>query len=285
MSTTALLSVVIPTRSAPPSLARALECLAHQTLPPSDYEVIVVGGVTEAEIWQIVPADITYRVRVFSRPGPSPGLRRNAGAAEAHTNLVLFLDDDMAPEPDLLEAHYQAHVGGDGNRVVIGYLPPTHAIGAKGRSVDWFKAHLRDWWEDVFEEMVRPGHRFCHTDVLSGNLSLPTALFRDVGGFVIPSACREDYELGVRLLQAGAEIIFCPTARSLHEDKTDEKRIIQRKIDEGKADVILARLYPELRSTLVFSSQFFFGRVACCAFWRVFGWMGAIAWWRCWRRC
>ena len=42
MSREPLLSVVIPTRGAPPSLARTLHCLASQTLALCDYEVVVV---------------------------------------------------------------------------------------------------------------------------------------------------------------------------------------------------------------------------------------------------
>lgn len=250
------ISVVIPSRGAPPSLARLLNCLSDQTLPAVEYEVIVAAGVPEAEARLHVPADLPYTVRVLHAPGPGAARRRNAGALAARADLLLFLDDDMAPEPALLEAHRRAHAEGSGSRVVIGYLPPLHAIGAEDRRVDWLKAQLRDWWEDVFSTMARPGHRYCYTDVLTGNLSMPQALLEKAGGFDQSFTCREDYELGVRLLHAGAELFFCPEARSWHEDRTDYRKLMQRKKDEGKADVMMARKHPEVRGTLHISRQF-----------------------------
>lgn len=249
------ISVVIPSRGAPSSLARTLHCLALQTLPPSEFEVLVAVGVPVQEAQKNIPAGLPYALRVVSQPGPGPARRRNAGAAAARAELLLFLDDDMAPEPQLLAAHCEAQVGGRGRRVVMGYLPPSQDVVSKDGGVDWFKAQLRDWWEDVFIEMARPGHRFSYTDVLSGNFSLPAALFQSVGGFDITFTCREDYELGVRLLAAGAELAYSADARSWHEDRTDYPKILQRKRDEGKADVMTARRYPELRSTLNLSRQ------------------------------
>jgi len=57
--------------------------------------------------------------------------------------------------------------------------------------------------------MARPGHRFSYHDFFSGNVSLPAAIFRRVGGFDEVIKVRlEDYELGIRLLKAGARFIF-----------------------------------------------------------------------------
>jgi GT2 family glycosyltransferase len=252
-----LISVIIPSRNAPSSLTHLLEGLAHQTLSPDQYEVLVVGGVEERVIRRRVPPGLPYPLHVIVKPGPGASRRRNAGAEQARADLLVFLDDDMGPEPGLLEAHYRAHQGSDGKRVVMGYLPPIDVPSADGRPADWLKAALRDWWEEGFEAMVEPGHRFCYTDVLSGNLSLSASLFRQVGGFdpdYYP--CRDDFELGVRLLQAGAELALCLEARSWHHDKTDLPRLLQRKTDEGRTDVQLARQYPELRPALLIARQF-----------------------------
>lgn len=93
----------------------------------------------------------------------------------------------MGPERALLQAHWQAHTGGSGRRVVMGYLPPDDDLRRDLRigryHLDWVKVQLSDWWEEGFAAMAQPSHRFAYTDVLSGNLSLPTQLFHEVGGF------------------------------------------------------------------------------------------------------
>lgn len=255
-----LVSVVIPSRNAPASLTVTLEGLARQTMAADCYEVIVVGGVDEEMIWQRVPAGLPYTLQVLVKRGPGASRRRNAGAEAARADLLVFLDDDMGPERALLQAHWQAHAGGSGRRVVMGYLPPDDDLRRDLRigryHLDWVKVQLSDWWEEGFAAMAQPSHRFAYTDVLSGNLSLPTQLFHEVGGFdpdYYP--CRDDFELGVRLLLAGAELAFCPGARSRHHDKTDLPRLLQRKRDEGRTDVQLARQYPHIRPALLISRQ------------------------------
>ena len=254
-----LVSVVIPSRNAPASLTATLAGLARQTMAAECYEVIVVGGVEEEVIRQRVPAGLPYALQVHVKRGPGASRRRNAGAAVARAELLVFLDDDMEPEPQLLDAHYRAHAGSS-RRVVMGYLPPDADLRADLRSgrrrIDWLKVQLSDWWEEGFAAMAEPGHRFAYTDVLSGNFSLCAALFHEVGGFdpdYYP--CRDDFEFGVRLLQAGAELAFSREARSRHNDKTDLPRLLQRKRDEGRTDVQLARQYPHIRPALLITRQ------------------------------
>jgi GT2 family glycosyltransferase len=255
-----LVSVVIPSRNAPASLTATLAGLAQQTMAADCYEVIVVGGVEEEVIRQRVPGGLPYTLQVHVKRGPGASRRRNAGAEVARADLLVFLDDDMEPEPQLLDAHYRAHASSSGRRVVMGYLPPDADLRVNRRAgrerMDWLKVQLSDWWEEGFAAMAQPGHRFAYTDVLSGNFSLGAALFHEAGGFdpdYYP--CRDDFEFGLRLLQAGAELAFSPEARSRHNDKTDLPRLLQRKRDEGRTDVQLARQHPHIRPALLITRQ------------------------------
>jgi hypothetical protein len=84
----------------------------------------------------------------------------------------------------------EPHAGETG-QVVIGYLP------ARVRDTDFFSIALRGWWDAMFQEMWKPGHRFTFRDLLSGNFSLERGLFDAVGGFETQLRCHEDYELGL----------------------------------------------------------------------------------------
>ena len=99
-----VISVIVPTRSAPPTIGRTLAHLANQTLSPTLYEVIVVTGGAVEDVWRYAPAapadpaGAAFALRVLSQPGPGAARRRNAGAAAARGSLLVFLDDDMAAE-------------------------------------------------------------------------------------------------------------------------------------------------------------------------------------------
>ena len=256
MSTPApLLSVIIPTLSAPEKLGRTLTSLASQTLPPADFQVIIAAVVEPFIVQDRVPEGFPAALQIVRQPGRGAGRGRNAGSEMARGSLLVFLDDDMEASPGFLEAHLQAHSDGDPRRVVIGSLGTVFHPQAGGRQCSWHELDLRDWWEDVFAEMARPGHRFCFTDLLSGNFSLPAELFRQVGGFHADFTCREDYELGYRLLQAGARFELCPAARSLHLDATTLKSSLARKFAEGQADIQLARHHPDVAGELAFAQQ------------------------------
>jgi GT2 family glycosyltransferase len=75
MATHRDISVVIPTRGRPEALARCLEALERQTIPA---EVMIAEDVA----------------------GRGPAAMRNAGAARATGDVLLFTDDDCIPEPD-----------------------------------------------------------------------------------------------------------------------------------------------------------------------------------------
>ncbi|MFN8467352.1 MAG: glycosyltransferase [Caldilineaceae bacterium] len=255
-----VISVIVPTRSAPPTLGRTLAHLANQTLSPTLYEVIVVTGGAVEGVWRhapavrAAPAGAGLALRVLSQPGPGAARRRNAGAAAARGSLLVFLDDDMVAAPGLLEAHMHAHVDVEAARVVMGYLPPQFCSNnRRDRQMTWVEVDLRDWWEDTFRAMARPDHRFRYTDLLSGNFSLPKSLFVCVGGFNTELFCREDYELGARLLAAGAVFALNMEAQAEHVDATDLARSLQRKAAEGRADIQVARLHRELGSTMTFA--------------------------------
>lgn len=245
----ATISIIIPTHNRSASLRRSLNALTQQNYPLDQIEVIVVADGCSDDTVEILKAyQAPFTLHWIEQSGGGAAIARNSGAARATAPLLLFLDDDIEASPDLVAAHVQAHHQAH-NQVVIGYLPTSLE-----KQTGFFRNVLRVWWEAMFQKMRQIGHRYSYRDLLSGNFSVSAKLFNQVNGFDPNFKCHEDYELGYRLLQAKADFNFAETALGYHYDITDLDRSLQRKYQEGRADVLFGQKYPELKATLPVAS-------------------------------
>ena len=242
------LSVVIPTHNRCGILPRTLGALATQTAAATDYEVIVVADGCRDETAVVVRSlPLPYAVRVIEQPASGAAAARNRGAAAAVAPLVLFLDDDMEAEPQLIASHLQAHRAHPGG-VVLGYFRPSML----GRTDHLPTVMVNLWWAERFAEMARPEYRFTFYDLYTGNVSLPRALFDTAGGFEEDFFQRagEDYELGARLMKRRVRFRFVRDAASVHHDLPTADRSFRRAFAEGRGHVLLARKHPDLFAAL-----------------------------------
>lgn len=243
-------SVIIPTHNRADPLENSLAALCQQTFPRDEFEVLVVAdGCTDSTPEVVRSFESRLQIRLIEQDGQGPAAARDRGATEAGGEVLIFMDDDIEALPGFVEAHQNALLGTyqrDHRKVAIGYLP-ARLKNQKG----YLKAELRRWWETIFQKMGEPGHRFNYTDLVSGNFSLSKSLLRRAGGFDPVYRCHEDYELGIRLLRAGAQFDFVPQAVGYHHEESGLERVLKRKYEEGIADVMIGQQYPELRPTLL----------------------------------
>lgn len=239
-------TVIIPTHNRMKSIVRLLEMLAHQTYPLYLMEVIVVANsCSDQTIFALKNYDAPFAFKYAETSGNGPAVPRNRGASMASGSHLIFMDDDIEPSAQFVEAHVNAAAGID-KAVVIGYLP--YVLPAKA---DLYRLNLRAWWENKFAEMQAPGYRFRYTDLLSGNFSISAELFKACKGFVTGLTCRDDYELGIRLMAMNAQFIFSKEAWGFHNDViTDLDRSLRRKVEEGKIDVRLWKMHPAITNAV-----------------------------------
>jgi glycosyltransferase involved in cell wall biosynthesis len=232
------LSIVIPTRERPEQLARCLAALAADRNPEHDVEIIVVDDDPRSSASALPNA-----TRVLHGGGRGAAAARNAGAAAARGDVLLFLDDDLVAQPGLLAAHAGAHSEVRGT-VVIGHSAPRPRN--RGLAAQLASA----WWEDYLYGLRDARPTF--NTVLSGNVSMPRALFERVGPYdeAFGGRGREDWEWGVRALRAGAHVVFEPNARVEHEFTMTTARSLAMAFHEGGNDALLLERYPDLASAL-----------------------------------
>jgi GT2 family glycosyltransferase/uncharacterized membrane protein YvlD (DUF360 family) len=244
MSIADFVSIVIPSHNRRSAVSRLLEALAAQHYPLDRLEVIVVAdGCTDDTCAVLSRYRGPLPLRVLQHPGGGPAAARNVGVAAAKGQWLLFLDDDVVPNPRLVRAHVDAQRRSPGS-VVVGPYPPARMGGGL------LDLTVQSWWRRTFEERVRAGHRHDFTSVLTGNLSIPADLLDRLGGFDPRFHAHEDYELGMRVITAGVPVVYERDALAVHHHSSDIMAYIKRKADEGRADVMLLERYPDLATEL-----------------------------------
>jgi glycosyltransferase involved in cell wall biosynthesis len=240
-----LASVIVPTHDRSASLVRLLGALAAQTEPAHQFEVVVVADGCHDDTAAVVAAyGSPFPLRLLEQPASGAAAARNRGAAEATGRTLIFLDDDMEPAPGLVAAYCRA-LGDSADCVALG--PPIPVL---EEPLDLFRMLLRLWWAGFIDRVSRPGHRFGYQNMLSGNFAVPASLFRRTGGFDAELRCREDFELGARLVASGARFAWVAEASARHHELTDLDRSLARARAEGRADVRIARRHRDLIPTM-----------------------------------
>jgi glycosyltransferase involved in cell wall biosynthesis len=230
------LSVVVPTVGRPGSLARCLAGLAAQDVEAS-FEIVVVDDAPSGCRRPVVGP---HPARVIRSGGRGAAAARNAGARAARGDVLLFLDDDVVPAPDLVRRHL-AHHDNETDLILIGRCPPRpprHGLTNSAAAL---------WWEDRFREMAESA-ALTFTDVLSGNTSIRRARFLSLGGFEdgLGNLRREDWHWGIQMLRAGLSVAFDPHAIAVHEFELTAAVRIAAAFAEGRGDAVLAQRWPEL---------------------------------------
>src|SRR4051794_39301109 len=103
----AVISVVVPTRDRSERLDALLQSLSAQTLPPGDFEAIVVDDGSRDGTPQMLAEAAErhpYRLTIVSGEGRGPAAARNLGWQAAAGDIVAFTDDDCEAGPGWLEA-------------------------------------------------------------------------------------------------------------------------------------------------------------------------------------
>lgn len=109
-------TVIVTTWNRREVLEGLLAALGKQTLANADFEVLVCDSEsTDGTRGAVEAAAKLYgNIHYVSISANNPSAKRNEGIQRARTDTVIFLDDDVIPEPGLVEAHVRAHEGATG---------------------------------------------------------------------------------------------------------------------------------------------------------------------------
>ena len=211
-STTYNVSVVVPTYNRLPRLKKVLTGLEQQTYPLSDFEVIVVSdGSTDGTHEFLKSIETPLHLRFIEQANQGVSVARNRGVEEAVGDMIVFLDDDVVPQPQLISEHLLSHDPNEPDAVVLGpYIPPLDF--ALTPWSQWEQDKLLQLYAAMVDGRVTPSERH----YVSGNSSLPRRLLLDAGGFDPDFRRYEDLEFSYRLKKRNTRFLFNEKAGGYH---------------------------------------------------------------------
>jgi GT2 family glycosyltransferase len=226
----------MPTHNRRESLRTVLEALDKQTSLTDPFEVVVVcDGCTDGTPEMCRGLAVGYRLNVVEQAQQGPAAARNRALQEANGEIVLFLDDDVVPDPELIKVHLEVHAR-DPRAVVIGPLlaPPGFHLEAWTR---WEAAMLEGQYSSMAAGRWEPTPRQFYT----GNASVRRRYILEAGGFNAAFRRAEDVELAYRLQRLKLNFYFRPDAKGWHFARRSLRSWLGVGRAYGEADVAMYR--------------------------------------------
>jgi len=224
------ISVVVPTFGRSEILKTLLGALDAQTLPKDCFELVVVDDGTVPPI-EIDTSAYGYSVTLLRQPNAGPGAARNLAFEHVRAPLVLILNDDAVPAPDLLAGHVAAHANAPQKTAILGSFPFT----ARSMRSPFVQLLAQTTLLFDYVRMVDRGN-YGWRNFWTCNLSLPLSALRAVGGFdgaTFREAICEDVELGYRLEKLGWSVHYRADLVCEHEHVVTPRGYFQRALRLG----------------------------------------------------
>jgi GT2 family glycosyltransferase len=231
------ITAVIPTLGRPETLRRVLDRLERQTADPLVFAVNVVVDADEREpgLVEAVAADRPYATRVLRAERSGASAARNVGWRAATSPLVLFLDDDVMPELQLMSEHLEWHERhGESEVGVLGRVRWADELRVTP-FMRWLEGGIQ-----FDHNRIRPGSDAGWGRFYTANASVKRELVDRVKGFDEESLPfgNEDLDLALRMHRFGFRLLYNPRACAEHLHRMDldmwRRRVVRLAVAERR---------------------------------------------------
>jgi GT2 family glycosyltransferase len=237
------ISCVICTYNRVGLLRRVLEAFLGQTLPRTEFEVILVDDGSSDDVGSLAAHYKTILpLRLIRQENLGLGAAKNTGVAAAKAPIVLFMDDDDTPAPSLLAEHLRAHAAYPRENIaVLGRtnLHPEIANLPLMRFVTDVGCYLFSYARIEDESVLD------YTWFWGGRSSCKRALLPGPRPFnpVFRFGC-EDIELGYRLSAVGLRVVYHRSAVTTMLRAFSLDEFCRRTEMQGRSNWLFSRLHP-----------------------------------------
>jgi len=209
------ISVIIPTYNRSSLLINTLNAVIKQSIDNSRYEIIIVDDGSTDQTGEVVKKFMNGHDNIAYVKHPSnlgKGAACNTGLNAAQSPLVVFIDDDIIPAMNWLEAHLKRHK--EENRIIS-------VTGLVMYPKEWEKHNNRVKYANYnYVKNIKlsdlnsnglPPNRWA-----GGNTSVSKKIILEAGGFPENNKRGVDVELGYKLYKMGVPLLFEQKALVFH---------------------------------------------------------------------
>ena len=207
-------SIVIPTKNRIPMLVKTVESVIREAGKNLEAIVIVNDGgslFTAEDVVRMIGFTTSYKIKVInSDRSMGVSYSRNIGAREVLSDMIVFVDDDIALSDGWLLACERAFE-------ISGVAAATGPIDGQAgkRAIDKMRTLA---YEKRAEGLAIQGEHV-EVDYLSGgNCAIERKVFEAVGGFDPFYVKCQDRELGLKCKASGHKVIFSNGMSILHSN-------------------------------------------------------------------
>lgn len=230
------ISVIVPTYNGVNKLKNILDCLKKQSI--KEYELIVsIDGSTDESYDYVYSRKSEFlNLLIINESNGGRSVCRNRAAKLAKGDLLIFLDDDMRPNPNLIQQHLNKHIQYLNSIVVGGQI---EEISKCKTDIQKYKAFLSRKWSNVSSEKLTEPY------ITAANFSISKKMFWELGAFDERLTDAEDYDLAITAFESKIPIYLVNSILAWHDDFISCKSYIYRLRQYSDAQIKLEQLKPE----------------------------------------
>jgi cellulose synthase/poly-beta-1,6-N-acetylglucosamine synthase-like glycosyltransferase len=215
-------SIIIATLNSQQTIDDCLKAILELDYPKDLLEVIVIDGCSKDATVKIAEK---YPVKVVSAPLNAPAAY-NYAIKIANNEILGFIDADAKVEKEWLTT-------------LTTYLGDPKVAGASGGIETWNTENV--WAKSIGYDMKNRYNRLKKyaTRIATMNLLLKKSVIEQSGGFDERLSSQYDTDLGFRITSRGYKIVFDPSVKCYHFNRSTLSSYFRQQLQYGKNTVKL----------------------------------------------
>ena len=205
-------SLIIPTYNRQKIVLQTLDYLNNQA--GKDFEIIVVDqtNLPEKQLTDFTPSDNSVNYKYINIEEIGLPNARNVGAEVSSADILIYIDDDCIPDPDMVRSYVKIFENLDSRTWCVAgrVIEKNNNIFRQsdkivGGWITWYGKTLKNFdTDDKGECQWAPG----------GNFAVRKSRYQELSGFdinFIGNAMLEDADFGFKIIRNGGRVIYEPS--------------------------------------------------------------------------